>query len=887
MSDATLAFNILTKYKDSGADAARRDMDGLSKSGSRTAAVFKKVGVAAAFGLAGGVVLAGKALIGATQSAIEDEAAQKRLALALKNNAGATNRQVASTEKWITAQGKAYGVTDDDLRPALGRLVTATHSVSEAQKLASLAMDVSAGTGKSLKQVTEALMKAQNGQIIGLSRLGLKTQDTTKDTAALQAAQISARGAQSDYTDAVSEFGAGSEEARAAAMKLQLAQTRLGDAQSKTKKTTIDFDTAVKRLGDQFGGQAAKGAQTLEGKMARLKVQWDEGKEAVGAKLIPALSTLADIMISRVIPAVGQTVKEMRNGQGAAGVLGNAIRVIGNVTVSTGKFLNDHRSVILAIVGAYITYKTTLVTVAVTMRIMAIATAVSTAATAVHTAATAANQSLLMTWIGVKAIEFAAWTRGAAAIVASTVATVAHTAVIKAVAVATKMWAAGQWLLNVALTANPIGLVVVAIAALVAGVIYAYKHFDGFRKVVDKTFSFLKGAVVATIGFVKSHWQLIGTILLGPIFLAAVQIAKHWGKIKSIVMGGISAVIGFVKAHWVSILVTLIAGPFGLAVSLVVRNWGRITGAVSAGVGRVVGYMKSLPGRILGALGALDSLLYNAGKDIIYGLLNGLRSMWGELMSLAGSIANSIKDKISGALHIHSPSRVMHVIGIAIMDGLIGGIDDGRQKLATVLGKVIDQVKASGDKLKGLLADRQSFATGFRSFSSSVFGQDFTDPNTGESTATAAGLVAAQQAERVKAKALKMDVRRLVKMGLSKDLIRQMSASGEAGIANIHALAQGTAGQVHQFNALNASTAHDLTAAGMTAGNELYGAAIKDARKDERLAKAIAHELRRFAHERDRDPGKVEVIVRTPSGREIQRQLLEIKRKTGHGLGFE
>lgn len=50
---------------------------------------------------------------------------------------------------------------------------------------------------------------------------------------------------------------------------------------------------------------------------------------------------------------------------------------------------------------------------------------------------------------------------------------------------ASKAWAAAQWLLNAAMTANPISLVIVALAALVAGIVIAYKQSTTFRDIVN------------------------------------------------------------------------------------------------------------------------------------------------------------------------------------------------------------------------------------------------------------------------------------------------------------------------------------------------------------------------------------------------------------------
>jgi phage-related protein len=88
-------------------------------------------------------------------------------------------------------------------------------------------------------------------------------------------------------------------------------------------------------------------------------------------------------------------------------------------------------------------------------------------------------------------------------------ATAASTAVTIASSAASKVAAAGQWALNAALAANPVGLVVIAVAALVAGVILAYQKSETFRAVVD-------GAMKAAKAAIDTVVDVVGDII-GPI----------------------------------------------------------------------------------------------------------------------------------------------------------------------------------------------------------------------------------------------------------------------------------------------------------------------------------------------------------------------------------
>lgn len=208
----------------------------------------KKAGLAFAAAGAAAVAYAGKLAIDGVKSAIEDAAAQQKLALTLKNVTGATDKQINATEDYITATSLAFGVTDEDLRPSLERLARATGDVEKAQKLQTVAIDVAAGSGKSLEAVTNAMAKAAEGNTAALGKLGI----------GLTSAQLK----------------------------------------------TMSMDQITAKLADTFENQASTKADTFQGKLARLQVAFDEGKETVGAYILDAITPMVDILVKKVIPAI-------------------------------------------------------------------------------------------------------------------------------------------------------------------------------------------------------------------------------------------------------------------------------------------------------------------------------------------------------------------------------------------------------------------------------------------------------------------------------------------------------------------------------------------------------------------------------------------------------
>ena len=242
--------------------------DKMGKFGKMAGAAFAVAGAAA-------LAYAGVLLKQGVESAIADEQAQAKLATTLQNVTGATDAQIAAVESQILQTSLLTGLTDDELRPSFERLVRATKDSDAALKLQSIAVDVAAGSGKSLEAVTNAMAKAAEGNTASLAKLGI----------GLTSAQLK----------------------------------------------TMDMDAITKQLATTFGGQAAVQADTFAGKMARLKVAFDEGKETIGSFVLDAITPMINTVVSTVIPAITGFMESIGGKEGLTNAFKTYIDLIKNI----------------------------------------------------------------------------------------------------------------------------------------------------------------------------------------------------------------------------------------------------------------------------------------------------------------------------------------------------------------------------------------------------------------------------------------------------------------------------------------------------------------------------------------------------------------------------
>jgi len=229
-----MAINIpiITEYVGAGVDKAIKEFKQLETVGEKAQFAIKKAAVPAAAALAG----LGAVAFDAVKGAMEDAAAQEQLARNIRGVTNASDSAIKKNEDFISSLSMATATADDELRPALAKLVTGTENLEEAQNGLKLAQDIAAGTGKDLATVSDALAKAYAGNDKGLKALDPRMKTLLKDG--------------------------------------------------------LDVEGAMSVLADTFGGDAAAAADTAEGRFKRLSIGLAETKESIGAALLPAIQAV-------------------------------------------------------------------------------------------------------------------------------------------------------------------------------------------------------------------------------------------------------------------------------------------------------------------------------------------------------------------------------------------------------------------------------------------------------------------------------------------------------------------------------------------------------------------------------------------------------------------
>ncbi len=230
------------------------------------------------------------------------------------------------------------------------------------------------------------------------------------------------------------------------------------------------------------------------------------------------------------------------------------------------------------------------------------------------------------------------------------------------------------WALNAALTANPIGIVVVAIAALVAALVIAWKHSETFRNIVTGAFNVIKAVASAVMGAVSAvvtgHWNAIRAVTSAVWGAIAGTLRGAWGGIRSGASFAFNAVRGVVTGAWDAVrhatstawnavtgrlegawrgirsaastawsgVRSAIVNPFRDAVEWVVDKLGDLVGRVGRGMGRIRGAVADAGGAIFNALKAP----FERALGAIAGIVDRIRDLVSSVGRIPGKILNKL-----------------------------------------------------------------------------------------------------------------------------------------------------------------------------------------------------------------------------------------------------
>lgn len=565
------------------------------------------------------------------------------------------------------------------------------------------------------------------------------------------------------------------------------------DALSKGQISADTFREAMSNMADtRFGDAMQKQSRTLTG-------QWSTLKDTLSQGLADALTP--------VMP----TIKSALSGASAA--LAPALSIVGSVLekgVALSKWAADHKPLIIGLAGAFVALQ---------------------GATIAYNIAQAVTRA---GGLGAYLVQVVTSTKLAAAV--------------------TKTWAVTQWLLNVAMSANPLGLVVAAIVAVVAAIVIAWKRSETFRDVVIGTWNAIKKATAVVWNAVKAY------------------ISTAWTVIKKVVQVGVAAVKAYIGG--IRIVITLIRDAFEKA-----------RAAVAEKIGAVVGFVKGLPGRITSAIGNAKGILLGVGRDIIQGLLDGINTMIGKVQGALQRLTDKIPDWKGPK---KKDKTLLVKAGRLIMGGLIKGIEDGIRDVRKVLkdftkqipkgarpaivkaasqtyaaaldiarqrGELAKKIETATDDLNNAIGARDSFRNSVTD-SARKWAADLSV----EGKVTTGAIIKQMQARLAATTAFTEDLATLASLGLDASLYQQIAEAGvEGGAAIADALTKDPAA-VSAVSALSAQINSAATALGSSTSSHLHdaGVAAKEAllnglKADEKelastaeaLAKALAKALRK------------------------------------------
>ncbi len=523
---------------------------------------LKTASIAISVGLAAATVAATRGVLATTKAASDlNETVNKTDVIFGKSAKG--------IQQWARGSATSFGLSRNealtnasafgDMFRQLGIGLPTTTKMSKS--MVGLASDLASFSNADISQVLEAQQAAFRGEYDSLQRfipainaarveqvaLGQTHKKSAKDLTAAEKAQAT-------YTimlhDSVRALPALSVLAKDLGPKAGAVITRLAVSFANAIPTSEDLGLGLKALDAAFHGEGiTTSSDKFVGKMERLGVT---GRKVVdwAKQFGPHLAAIGT-SFSKLFQGASQAGPALQQAGGGGHVFANSLIVIGPVLDVVARNIHNIIPWLPAILAGFLAFRAIrtvtgpLVQIGelisnLTAPFRIVALFGQKRALQAHTTALVENTAAMRGNAVSAELSTGATNAGVLASIRARVAVIGQAIAQKAIAVASKAWAAAQWLVNAALSANPIGIVIAAVALLVAGIVIAYKHSETFRRVVDATWRGIRAATASAVTLILRILQGLLNTWLGVAggILHAAAIAFGWipgigGKLKA------------------------------------------------------------------------------------------------------------------------------------------------------------------------------------------------------------------------------------------------------------------------------------------------------------------------------------------------------------------
>lgn len=202
------------------------------------------------------------------------------------------------------------------------------------------------------------------------------------------------------------------------------------------------------------------------------------------------------------------------------------------------------------------------------------------------------------------------------------------------------------------------------------------------QTVITTTMTVIQSIIDVVTGIISGNWSQVWNAIQQVI-------VSVWSAIQSIVSSAINIVSNTIQAVLWSISSTW-SSTWNTITGFLSNAWNNITTAVSNGINAVLDFFRNLPGNILAVLGNLGSLLYNAGRDLMNGFMDGIAGMGQALLDRVTGLVGGVIDRAKSLLGIASPSKVFKEIGNFTVMGLTESLDHGRKDVRSSISSIVD-----------------------------------------------------------------------------------------------------------------------------------------------------------------------------------------------------